>query len=213
MDAWGYPVLEPGQSYTTVGSFTVPQNSFAGKWFVSCWVDVTDTTDESNEANNQANVPIQVDPPPLPDLVIGSVTISPSYSWQPSAVHVQVLNRGPGGVDPGFPLTEPVVRISVNGKEVDALGNLQMPAYSSEIVSSDVTLVIQAAVGDRLTGAAREAARTAALDVMNAPAAAEAAALLAARAAAREAHAARAARTDAVLIETVDIWIEATQTA
>lgn len=87
--------LGPGQSTTVMFDYTYPA---AGTFSTVAEVDSTNTVREINEANNKLTVSVTVDPP-LADLVVSDLTISPPQPVKKLSAKTTVVVKNQGHID------------------------------------------------------------------------------------------------------------------
>ncbi|MBS1793239.1 MAG: PD40 domain-containing protein [Acidobacteria bacterium] len=87
--------LNPGESYTTSATFKVPRG-YNGTYLFTIKTDVSGALNEENAANNILTRPIQINVPPLPDLIVESVQVpvAEAFAGQELAVGYTIRNQG-----------------------------------------------------------------------------------------------------------------------
>lgn len=140
IDTAFYGAIPPTADSTEAGHYTVPSDAEPGTYFISYFVDATDSTDESNEGNNTGSRPITVLQPDKPDLVVSSIAVSPSYAWQPSTITTVIFNSG--SVAAQFGVFDRILQIDVNGQQESDLtfGGLTIPAHDTYISIENMTI-------------------------------------------------------------------------
>jgi len=144
LDTFTVGSLSSGQTRTYSKSVTIPSNTATGSRYMGATANATSgVTDETNEGNNQRTTPFTVTAPvQLPDLVVSSLSVSPTSGLPGSSaiLNLTVRNDGPGAAPSGT-----VCRIRL--------------ASSTTILSSD-PLLDSFTVGSLSSGQIRTYSRT-----------------------------------------------------
>jgi len=99
LDTFTASALPSGQSQTYIRSVTIPPGQTAGSYFMGATANADAALSENNGLNNQNTTPFTVTAvAQLPDLVISSITASPTSGNPGDSISVTVVvhNNGPG---------------------------------------------------------------------------------------------------------------------
>lgn len=111
--------LASGSQQTVMMSVAAP--SFANTYQLKAKADVYEVVTESNEDNNWSpNNWLTVLPPPVPDLVIQSLTVDSDYAWRSSTITAIIFNNGSASAE--FGNSSQVGRIDVDGQPITGGG-------------------------------------------------------------------------------------------
>ncbi|HEY8562947.1 MAG TPA: CARDB domain-containing protein [Pyrinomonadaceae bacterium] len=101
--SWDYQVatstsvsaLNAGESYTASATFKVPRG-YNGSYLFTVQTDSDDALNEENTANNTLTRAIQINVPPLPDLIVENVQVplADAFAGQELAVGYTIKNQG-----------------------------------------------------------------------------------------------------------------------
>lgn len=89
--------LNAGESYTASATFKIPRG-YNGAYLFTVKTDTDGVLNEENTANNTLTRPVQINVPPLPDLIVENVQVpsSEAFAGQELLVSYAIKNQGTG---------------------------------------------------------------------------------------------------------------------
>lgn len=113
----------------------------SGTHSVQVEADYNNEVDEAEEGNNLRGETLPVIPPPLPDLIVESISINPGYAWRPTTVSAVVRNIGDAAAE--FGLMDRICRFEVDGQlgyDDTFLSTLTIPPGGSYLAEKTFTV-------------------------------------------------------------------------